>query len=58
MVGSLDGIVVFRDGLEGPSADAEQIGINLAESLIEKGAAKLLDATRAEVEASAGAAVK
>lgn len=58
MVGSLDGSVVFRESLNGAVSDAENIGIKLAESLIGKGAVELLDATRAEVEASAEAAVK
>lgn len=55
MVGSLDGSVVFRERVDGPAEEAECLGIRLAENLIEKGAAKLLDSTRAEVEESAGA---
>ncbi len=58
LVGSLDGSVVYRESVSGPAAEAAEIGIRLADKLIERGAAKLLDATRAEVEASAGAAVK
>lgn len=57
MVGSLDGKVVFRETLAGPADQAGEIGMRLAESLIEKGAAELLSLTRSEVEASLGAAV-
>ena len=52
MVGSLDGRVVYRERVNGPIAEAESLGTCLAENLIKKGAAKLLDATRAEVESS------
>ena len=52
MVGSLDGRVVYRERVNGPIAEAGNLGICLAENLIKKGAAKLLDATRAEVESA------
>ncbi len=52
MVGSLDGSVVFRKHLEGEAAEAEILGISLAEMLIYEGADKLLSETRAETNAS------
>ena len=57
MVGSLDGTVVYREKISGPSAEAESLGTRLAESLIAQGAANLLDATRAEAESSDKAAL-
>lgn len=51
LVGSLDGRVVFRESANGPVTDPEKIGLTLAEKLIKKGAAELLDAIRTEVEA-------
>lgn len=57
LVGSLDGTVILRDSANGRACDADLIGTTLANSLIEKGAAELLDSTRTEVEASAGAAI-
>lgn len=57
MVGSLDGTVVYREKISGPSAEAESLGTRLAESLIAQGAANLLDATRAEAESPAKAAL-
>jgi porphobilinogen deaminase len=56
IVGSLDGSVVFRDRLVGRDADVKALGIRLAESLIEKGAAKLLDDARASTDGPASAA--
>lgn len=49
-VGSLDGTGSFRDELAGTIDNAEEIGVNLAERLIEKGAAGLLEAARTEAE--------
>ena len=57
MVGSLDGTVVYREKISGPSAEAESLGTRLAESLIAQGAANLLDAMRAEAESSDKAAL-
>jgi len=53
LVGSLDGSVVYRERLVGEGNEAETLGRTLAETLVEKGAAKLLDAARIEAEASA-----
>ncbi|MEP6946456.1 MAG: hydroxymethylbilane synthase [Acidobacteriota bacterium] len=58
MVGQLDGSVIMRESFSGPATTAESIGLTLAEKLIEKGAAKLLEAARAEVEHSAKAVVR
>lgn len=52
-VGSLDGRAGFREIENGEGAEAESVGIRLAEKLIESGAAKLLDATREEMERQA-----
>jgi hydroxymethylbilane synthase len=48
LVGSLDGSVVFRDSVIGDVDEAEGLGFRLAESLIERGAATLLDEARSE----------
>jgi hydroxymethylbilane synthase len=53
LVGSLDGSVVHREHLVGDANEAETLGLRLAEALIEKGAADLLEAVRIEAEASA-----
>ena len=53
MVGSLDGSVIFREHIDGAAAEAENVGIRLAEKLIEKGAEKLLAETRAQIGTSA-----
>ncbi len=45
-VGSLDGSVHFRESHSGPGADAEAIGLELAEKLIALGADRLLDEAR------------
>ena len=50
LVGSLDGSVVFRETISGTLEEAEVLGTRLAEILIEQGAAKLLDAARAEAD--------
>lgn len=55
MVGSLDGKTIFREGIDGDSEDAEQVGLRLAERLIEKGARELLEETRARAQVSADA---
>lgn len=43
MVAGLDGREMFRDVLEGPSRDAEQIGVTLAEKILGMGGRKVLD---------------
>ena len=50
LVGSLDGSVMFRETISGTPEEAEVLGTRLAEILIEQGAAKLLDAARAEAD--------
>ena len=55
MVGSLDGRTVYRQSLTGEIDEAENLGLRLAETLIEKGARRLLDDARAEAEKSAKA---
>jgi hydroxymethylbilane synthase len=57
MVGTLDGTVVFREAMSGLAENAEALGTELANSLIEMGARELLDSTRAESEASTKAAI-
>ena len=49
-VGSLDGAVSFRESVQGGKDSPEDIGVRLAEILIERGARELLD--RARVEAA------
>lgn len=48
MVGSLDGSIVFREQIEGSTAEADNVGFRLAESLIEKGANDLLASNRGQ----------
>lgn len=57
MVGSLDGKTIIRDHLIGPADEAKELGIRLAELLIEKGANELLAENRIQSEASAGAVI-
>jgi hydroxymethylbilane synthase len=52
MVGDLDGTTVLRECVEGGAADAEEIGLRLAETLIEKGATDMLTRTRAAAAAA------
>ena len=47
-VGSLDGSTSFRERAEGPADSPEDLGIRLAERLIELGARELLDEARVE----------
>ena len=54
-VGSLDGRTSFRGELTRDSADAEELGRQLAEDLIAQGAADLLAEARAQSESRAGA---
>jgi hydroxymethylbilane synthase len=58
MVGSLDGKIVFRETVDGHVAEAAQAGIRLADSMIAKGSAELLNFARSEVEMSMGAVDK
>ena len=55
MVGSLDGNVIFRESISGGTVEAEELGTRLAERLIEKGAAELLEETRIKIESSSEA---
>jgi len=57
LVGSLDGKIIFREGMEGRGQDAERLGIGLAESLIERGARELLEETRVKAKGSSDAVV-
>ena len=57
LVGGLDGGVVFREAIGGDAEDADAIGIELAEILIEKGAAILLEESRNETGTVAGAVI-
>ncbi|CAN5530835.1 hydroxymethylbilane synthase [soil metagenome] len=57
MVGGLDGAVVFRERLSGDAENAEAIGVELAEILIGKGAAILLEESRNETGTVAGAVI-
>ena len=50
MAGNLDGSINLRDSISGDKKDAADLGKRLAENLIEKGANKLLEATRQTVE--------
>jgi hydroxymethylbilane synthase len=50
VVGSLDGEMMFRQTAAGSVDDAEAIGTQLAEDLIDNGAADLLNAVREEVQ--------
>ena len=48
VVGSLNGVVVFRETITGPADQADALGHQLAEHLIGNGAADLLDQVRAD----------
>jgi hydroxymethylbilane synthase len=50
VVGSLDGTTVFREKTTG--RDAESLGTDLAEALIEKGAGRLLEEIRVQTTAA------
>jgi hydroxymethylbilane synthase len=50
MAGSLDGSVNLRDSIAGEKENAGELGEQLAQILIAKGADKLLERTRASVE--------
>jgi hydroxymethylbilane synthase len=56
-VGSFDGTVLFRESITGAASDAESLGVDLANSLIEKGVQELLDSIRSETESSTKAAI-
>jgi len=47
LVGRVDGTEILRAGAEGPAAQPEALGIRLAEDLLGRGAAKILDEMRA-----------
>jgi hydroxymethylbilane synthase len=48
LVGRPDGTLVLRDEIRGSSKDAEKIGIELAERLLDAGAAAILEQVYAE----------
>jgi len=50
LVGSLDGSVVFRETASDDPQEAERLGIELAETLIERGAAELLTQARTDAQ--------
>lgn len=52
MVGSIDGKVIFRESLNGGADEAESIGFQLADRLIEMGAGNLLDEIRGQAARS------
>lgn len=52
MVGAIDGRVVFRETIEGSPAEAEVLGLRLAERLIAAGALRLLDESRKSEKAA------
>ena len=58
LVGSLDGTVIYRENLIGEASGADKIGIQLAESLIDQGAAELLESTRQSIKVTDGAAIR
>ncbi len=49
MVGSLDGKTILREQLDGVISESDELGVRLAEKLIEKGAGDLLAANREQV---------
>jgi len=49
MVGSLDGATVLREHLKCDISESDSLGVRLAESLIEKGAADLLATNREHI---------
>ncbi|MGY0218438.1 hydroxymethylbilane synthase [Endozoicomonadaceae bacterium StTr2] len=53
LVGSPDGETMLRSEVRGPAAQAEQLGIQVAESLLEQGADKILQAVYGEAGAPA-----
>ncbi len=52
MAGNLEGIVNLRDSISGDKKDAADLGRQLAQRLIERGANRLLEETRATVEST------
>ncbi|CAN5278687.1 hydroxymethylbilane synthase [soil metagenome] len=50
MVGNLNGSVNLREKISGEKSEAANLGIKLAQSLIEKGANEILERTREKVE--------
>ena len=57
LVGSLDGRTVVRENMQADAGEAEQLGVRLAEMLIEKGARELLDDQRAKAQSSSDTVV-
>lgn len=54
LVGSLDGSTMFRDNIAGDSTEADALGVRLAESLISRGAEKVLKDARSDPAVEAG----
>ncbi len=52
MAGNLEGSVNLRDSISGDKKDAADLGLQLAQRLIERGANRLLEETRATVEST------
>jgi hydroxymethylbilane synthase len=48
LVGRVDGTEILRGSTEGPATDPEALGIRLADELLGRGAAKILDEMRAQ----------
>lgn len=48
VVASIDGRTLLRDSVEGPPADARELGLRLAEALLSAGAREILDALKEE----------
>jgi len=58
VVGSLDGDKNLRERITGDTADADALGTGLAEQMLEKGAAEILEEGRRTVENPANAVVR
>ncbi len=43
LVGTVDGKVIIREGMEGPEGDAEKIGVDLANIILRQGGKEILD---------------
>lgn len=56
-VGSLDGRTNLREKIAGEKADAENLGVSLAQFMIEKGANEILEMTREKVEKTQGTVI-
>ena len=50
VVGDLDGKICYRESLRGSVDEAEELGMRLAETLIDRGARELLEQARDDAE--------